>query len=361
MGELRHAVRRTARAGLALGIVAVVLGCAAPDIDPSGPIPATDRPSSPTVATGEPAPSPDATIPSAVAAAEGRLVWTVDARGSAGIWTTDLAGGDARTLLAGLGDGGGPIRDAILVGDIVLFIRDSPAGSVLWAVREGAVPLFLLDAVEAFAVVSDVEVVAVRSPDGRRRAMRLRLGTGAVEIVGDLAADDPGAVDLGPYGVAVSPDGRTVAAGRVGGPIETVGVISGPAGVDIGAPLVVTNDGTVAASEGRAGEAYLVRDGALVPLAPPDSDPIVGPGGSIVAWGSVADDGTLTSVEAEDVISGAMRSYPAAGRATKVRWFTRTGILLEATAFDPLRRSVAFLDLGSGRFGTFEAGAPAGP
>lgn len=352
---------RPAGAGLVLGIGLIVLACAAPDIDPSGAIPTAARSASPTAATETPGRSPDPTVPDGVAAADGRLVWTVDAAGSAGIWTTDLAGGDPRTMLPGIGDGGGPIRDAVLVGEIVVFVRDSPGGALLWAVREGAPPAYLLDAVEAVVVVSEVELVAVQSPAGLRRAVRIRLDSGAIETIGDLAADRAGAVDLGLYGVAVSPDGRTVAAGRVGGVVETVGAVAGRAGTGLGAPLVVTDEGVVIASTGRAGEAYRLRDGTLVELAPPDADPIVAPGGSVVAWGSVDADGTLRSVEVHDVIAGTGRSYPADGRATKVRWFTRTGLLLEATAFDPLRRSVAFLDLGSGRFGTFEAEAPSGP
>ena len=34
-------------------------------------------------------------------------------------------------------------------------------------------------------------------------------------------------------------------------------------------------------------------------------------------------------------------------------------VLLETTPFDPLHRTIGYLELGDGRFGTFEAAAPA--
>jgi hypothetical protein len=43
-----------------------------------------------------------------------------------------------------------------------------------------------------------------------------------------------------------------------------------------------------------------------------------------------------------------------------VREVTTTLVILEATAFDPLHRTVGVLDLRDGHFASFEAAAPAG-
>lgn len=357
MGELQDAVIRSPGRALALGIVTALAACVPTDPAPSPGATRTGGPLPTAATTGSGAP-PGSPPAGTVRPDEGRLVWTVDARGSAGIWTTDLAGNDRRTFVASVGDERGAIREAALAGASVVFVRDAPGGPQLWAVREGGPPARLLDGVVAWLVVGDAEIVAVHDAGPERRVVRIQLDRGQVVPIGALTPDDPTDVEVGPFGLAVSPDGRTVAAGRVGGAIEVVGGVTAVAGRDIGAPLVVADDGTVVATEGRAGEAYLVRDGELVDLAPPDSDPVVAPGTSIVAWGSVAADGSLLAVEVHDVLSGAARSHPASGPATNVRWISAGAVLLEATSFDPLRRSAALLDLATGRFGTFEAAAP---
>jgi hypothetical protein len=299
------------------------------------------------------------TPPAGVDPAEGRLVWTVDATGRPGIWTTDLAGGDARPILVGIEGPTTEIRDATLVGDQPVFIVDLPAGGELRTVV-GGLPRPLVDRVLGFFVDSTTSVIAIRDPEGGREVVRVPLDGGATELLLETASPDDPAVAAGPFGVAVSPDGRSVAAGWVGGPVTVVGLA--PATLhDVGAPLVVADDGRLVATTGRAGEAYLLRDGRLEELAPPDSDPLVASGSTVVVWGAAGDDGSLRSVEVRDVVSGAARSFPGAGRATNVREATRDHVLLEATAFDPLRRTVGYLDLDDGRFATFESVAPTPP
>jgi hypothetical protein len=72
----------------------------------------------------------------------------------------------------------------------------------------------------------------------------------------------------------------------------------------------------------------------------------------------VGADGELVAVEVHDLLGGSGRTYPAGGLATNVREITGDHILLEATAFDPLRRTIAYLDLADDRFTVFEADAP---
>ena len=123
---------------------------------------------------------------------------------------------------------------------------------------------------------------------------------------------------VGPFGFAISPDGRTVAAGWVGGPVEVIG--PKPATLrDIGAPLVVADDGRIVAVTGRVGDAYLLEGDKLVELAAPESDPVAVPGSGLVAWASIGDDGALDAVEVRDLLAGTSETYPAGGTATNVR------------------------------------------
>ena len=46
---------------------------------------------------------------------------------------------------------------------------------------------------------------------------------------------------------------------------------------------------------------------------------------------------------------------PRADVPTNVRQLSRSHVILEATAFDPLTRTVGVVDLADGRFATFEA------
>ncbi|HUP55247.1 MAG TPA: hypothetical protein VM408_07055, partial [Methylomirabilota bacterium] len=149
----------------------------------------------------------------------------------------------------------------------------------------------------------------------------------------------------------------TVAAGWVGGALEVIGPV--PASyTDKGAPLVVADDGRLVAVTGRAGEAYLVDGDRMIDLAPADSDPVALPGTGWVAWPSVGEDGRLVAVEVRDLLAGTAQTYPAAGVATNVRELTVNYVVLEATAFDPLRRTVTVVDRRDGRSTTFEATAP---
>ena len=348
MGELRQPVSRW---GLGLVLTGLLLACG-----PSVP--------TPTPASGDPSPagptdgSPSTTSGDPIDPAAARLVWTVDAAGGAGIWTTDLAGGDVRSFVSGADDSGGAIRDATAIGDVIVFIRDTPGGPVLWLARGDGPPTVLLDGVAEFVVGADDLVVAVRDEGPVRRLYRIDLRSGAAAGIGELPPT-PNSPEIGPFGTAVAPDGLSVAAGWVGGPVVVVG--PNPARYrDVGAPLVVDDDGLLVASTGRAGEAYRVEGDTLTELAPPDSDPAVAPGSGIVAWGALGEDGTLRSVELRDLLSGDSRSYPGSGRATNVRAVTGDHVILEATAFDPLSRTVAYLELATGRFAVFEAAAPPG-
>jgi hypothetical protein len=356
LGELLDAVTAPGRLGRgAAGIaalVALVGACGQTIFSPTPTFVPSDG-AAPTASSSAPASTTD---PVAVDPAEGRLVWTVDATGRPGIWTTDLGGGDVRPILVGIEGPIAGVRDAILVGDQVVHIVDLPAGGELRTVV-GGLPRPLLDRVLAFVIESTARVVAIRDLEAGPQIVRVPLDGGATDLLLEAASPADPAIAAGPFGVAVSPDGRSVAAGWVGGPVTIVG--PAPATLDdVGAPLVVDDDGRLVATTGRAGEAYLLRDGRLDELAPPDSDPIVAPGSTTVAWGAVGDDGALRSVEVRDVVSGEARTFPAAGRATNVREVTRDHVLLEATAFDPLRRTVGYLDLRDGRFATFESVAP---
>jgi hypothetical protein len=302
-------------------------------------------------------------VPSSGAAAVNpgvaRLVWLVDQAGGLGVWTTDLAGGDVRSYLAQLDEDGTSLRDARAVGDDVVLIREAPSAPTaeLWVVSRTAPMRLLLDAVDSFAVSGDREVLAVRDEGATRTIWRVPT-TGAAPAVAIAAVPlPPAAPELGPFGFAISPDGRTVAAGWVGGPAQVVG--PAPATFrDLGAPLVVDDDGRIVAVTGRAGEAYLVDGDGLTALAPPDSDPLAVPGSGVVAWTTIQD-GTLTAIEIRDLLAGTSASYPAGEVAMKVRELSPAYAILEANAFDPLSRTVGILDRHDGRFTSFEAPPPA--
>jgi hypothetical protein len=285
-----------------------------------------------------------------------RLVWLVDASGTLGVWTTDLAGGDARTYLAGLDEIGVALRDATLAGEDVVLIRDGPT-SDLWLLPGTGTPRVLLDRVGAYRVTGPHEMLALREAGTTRELWRVRLDGPPPERIGELPSGGVGGGELGAFSLAVSPDGRSVAAGWVGGPVAILGPHPAEL-VDVGAPLVVDDTGELVAVTGRAGEAYTLRDGALKELAPADADPLAAPRSGVVAWGVVDGRGDLEAVEVRDLLDRTDRTYPAAGAATNVREVTGDHVVLEATAFDPLRRTAAFLDLRDGSFAVFEAEAP---
>lgn len=284
-------------------------------------------------------------------------MWLVDAGGRAGLWTTDLAGGDPVTYLAGLDEGTTTIRDPLLVGEAVVFIADRPGGSELRVVLPGSPVALLLDRVVAVQPDGPDSVIAVRDEGSTRQIVRVRVGGAAPERLLEVPIPADAAAAGGPFGVAISPDGRTVAAGWVGATVTIDGPVPSTLD-DVGAPLVVGDDGVLAAVTGRAGEAWLVVAGQLTELAPADSDPLTLPGTGFVAWPALDPGDALTAVEVRDVLAGLSRRYPVGGSADGIREFTPDHILLEATAFDPLQRTVGYLDLDDGRFGTFEASAP---
>ncbi len=285
-----------------------------------------------------------------------RLVWLVDRAGRFGIWTTDLAGGDVRAYRSDLDEAANSLRDARLVGDDVVVIRDGPTAE-LWILSPTAPPRLLLDNVNSFVQSGAREVVAVRDVGTVRGIWRVPLDGAPAAALAELPVPDHGP-QVGPFGFAISPDGRTIAAGWVGGPVEVIGPT--PATLrDIGAPLVVADDGRIVAVTGRVGDAYLLDGDRLVELAAPESDPLAVPGSGLVAWASVGDDGRLASVDVRDVLEGTEASYPAEGTATNVVELRADHVILEATAFDPQTRTIGVVDRGSGRFETFEATAPA--
>ncbi len=362
LGRLRRGPRSPAltafAAGALLGVVTVFAAVACGPVVPSG----TAGPVATPAASGSGAITPPASgegpSPSAAAVDPrvGRLVWLVDRTGSLGVWTTDLAGGDARTYLAGLDEEGVTLRDAALAGDDIVLIRDGPT-SGLWLIPATGTPRILLDRVAEYRLIGTDEVVAARDIGKMREIWRVSLrGPAPVR----LGAIPPAAADgeqLGPFGVAVSPDGRTIAAGWVGGQVRVFG--PAPANlVDVGAPLVVDDDGAVVAVTGRAGEAYVRTGDVLEELAPADADPLALAGAGAVAWGVAGADGALERVEVHDLFGGTGRAYPAEGAATNIREFGADHVLLEATAFDPLHRTVAYLDLADGGFAVFDADAP---
>ncbi|MBA2300930.1 MAG: hypothetical protein H0W22_09200 [Chloroflexi bacterium] len=337
------------------------MGCAT--APPSQPVAAPSAQATPASAeaTGEP-PSGglESVSPSlpAIRPGEGRLVWLVSPPGGLGVWTTDLAGGEARAFITGLDEAGVALRDARLVGDDVVFIREGPATPTaeLWVVAYGAPPRLLLDAVETFVASGRAEVLAVRDEGSTRAIWRVPTGGAPPAMIAEVSLPDAGA-GLGPFGFAISPDGRTVAAGWVGGSVHVVG--PSPAEFrDVGAPLVVADDGRLVAVTGRAGEAYLLDGDRLVELAPPDSDPVAVPGTGTVAWPIVGEGGDLLAVNVRDVLAGTSHTYQAGGRASNVRDVTATHVILEATAFDPLTRTAGIVDRRDGRFASFEASSP---
>ncbi len=339
-------------------------GCA--PVTPTPPIPPTPPPASGAPSSGcRSSGAPDGVLPcgSAVASPSpaeiqpgvARLVWLVDNAGRFGVWTTDLVGGDVRTYLADLDEAGISLRDPRPVGDEVVVIRDA-ATAELWVLSQTAPPRLLLDNVNSFVQVGAREVVAIRDAGTVRAIWRVPLGGAAPAAISELAVPDHGP-QVGPFGFAISPDGRTVAAGWVGGPVEVIGPASATFR-DIGAPLVVADDGTIVAVTGRVGDAYLLEGDRLVELAGPESDPLAVSGSGVVAWASIAEDGGLTAVEIRDVLAGTSETYPADGIATNVQEVTADHIILEATAFDPATRTVGVVDRQSGAFETFEASAP---
>jgi hypothetical protein len=335
-------------------VVLIAAGCTPAPTAPvaSPPSPVNAGPSgSPTAAiSGSPAsPAADPAV--------GRLVWIENREGGFGLWTTDLAGGDVRTYLAGLDEADTTIREARLVGEDVAFIRDGPgAQSELWLVSPNAPPRLLIDEVDSFVVRDDEELLAVRDDRSRRSIWRVPTGPARPTPIADVALPREGA-ELGPFAFAISPDGRTVAAGWVGGPLQVIG--PAPASYqDMGAPLVVADNGRLVAVTGRAGEAYTVDGDRLVELAPVDSDPLVIPGTGWVAWSVLGEDGRLVGVEVRDLLARTSETYAAQGLATNVQSLTADHVILEATPFDPLTREVGVVDRRNGGFSTFRAPAP---
>ena len=274
------------------------------------------------------------------------------------MWTTDLAGGDRRAYLAGLDEEGIAIREPRLVGSDIALIRDRSGrgGGELWVVSQSRPGRLLMDGVGAFVTSGPAQILAIVDLRTTRTIWRVPLDGASPTSIARLQARDHGPA-VGPFGVAVSPDGRTVAAGWVGGPLEVVGPIPSSHN-DVGAPLVVDDDGRLLAVTGRAGEGYLVDGDRLDEFAPADSDPLVEPGTGTVAWPTVGEDGALVGVEVRDLITGTIETYRVGGLATNVTELTASHVILEATAFDPLRRTVTVIDRRDGRSTTFEAAAP---
>jgi len=243
------------------------------------------------------------------------------------------------------------------LGAEVVVIRDGPTAE-LWVLSQTDPPRLLLDDVVSFVPSGPGEVLAVRDVETLREIWRVPLDGGPAAGIAGLLVPDHGP-QLGPFGFAISPDGRTVAAGWVGGPVEVIGPASATHR-DIGAPLVVADDGRIVAVTGRVGDAYLLEGGRPVELAKPESDPLAVPGSGVVAWASLGEDGALVAVEVRDLLAGTSETYPAEGVATNVHELTTDHVVLEATAFDPMTRTVGVVDRRSGRFQAIEAAAPAG-
>jgi hypothetical protein len=361
VGELREVIARLAQrvGGLVFALATVSAACG--QSIPSPSIPSSSGGPAPTGGSVLPSdgatPAASPAPPGVVGASEGRLVWLVDSAGRAGLWTTDLVGGDARTYLAALDEGTTTIRDPIPLDDTIVFIADRPGGSELRAIAPGAVARLLLDRVVTIQPDGPDTIVAVRDDGTTRQVVRVHIDGAAPEQLLELPLPVDAVTGSGPFGVAVSPDRRTIAAGWVGGDVTVAG--PSPATLtDVGAPLVVGDDGGLAAVIGRAGDAYLVTAAGPVELAPPDSDPLTLPGTGFVAWPVLDPAGALVAIEVRDVLADARRTYPAGGEANGIREFRPDHILLEATAFDPLARTVGYLALEDGRFGSFEATAP---
>ncbi len=326
----------------------MVSGCGL--VAPTGPAHSGGSPTDPSA-------SPLAPVsPTAIDPGVGRLVWLVDRAGRFGIWTTDLAGADVRTYRVGLDEVGTALRDARLVGEDIVVIRDGPT-SELWLLSPTAPPRLLLDNVNSFVQSGARELVAVRDVGTIRAIWRVPLDGLRASVLAELPVPDHGP-QVGPFGFAISPDGRTVAAGWVGGPVDVIG--PNPSTLrDVGAPLVVGDDGRIVAVMGRVGDAYLLEGDRLVDLAAPESDPLAVPGSGLVAWVSIGDDGALDAVEVRDLLAGTSETYPAGGIATNVVALSADHVILEATAFDPQTRTIGVVDRRSGRFETFGASAPA--
>ena len=316
----------------------------------SGPAPAA----TPSLPTTEVSGAPE---PPAIDPAVGRLVWLADSAGGLGVWTTDLAGGDVRPYLLDIDTETIALRDALPVGRDVALIRDtSGAAGQLYVASLTDPPRLVLDSVETFVVDRDRELLAVRDDGAMRAIWRVPIDGSPPAVIAEIPVPDD-SPELGPFGFAVSPDGRTVAAGGVGGPLEVVGPAPGSFH-DLGAPLVVADDGRVVAVMGRSGEAYLVGGDRLTELAPPESDPLAVAGTGVLAWAVVDASGELSAVEVRDLLADTDDTYPASGPATNVVAVTPNHVILEATAFDPLTRTSAVIDRTDGRAATFLAAAP---
>ena len=207
--------RSASVAAASFALVAALAGGCAPVV-PTGPTASggsLGRPvRKPPRAPGHPPPSSPGV---------GRLVWLVDRAGRFGIWTTDLAGADVRTYRSDLDEVGTSLRDARLVGEDVVVIRDGPTAE-LWILSPTAPPRLLLDNVNSFVQSGARELVAVRDVGTVRAIWRVPLDGPAAAVIAELPVPDHGP-QVGPFGFAISPDGRTVAAGWVGGPVEVIG------------------------------------------------------------------------------------------------------------------------------------------
>ena len=358
MGELRDVIDgRSGRLAITMAIALATWACGPQPASPSaGSATPPPAPGGTATTASDPASTVDSSGP--VLASEGRLIWLVDAAGAAGLWTTDLTGGDAVVYLPPVRNDPTTPRDAILVGDAIVVIVDRPGASELTIVRPGTAPRVVLDRVSQVMPDTAESVIAVRDEDARQQVVRVPLGNGRPAVLWEAAFPRDASAASSPFGVALSPDRRTVAAGWVGGTVTIVGPTTSTID-DVGAPLVVGDGGRLAATFGRAGEAYRIDGDAVIDLAPPDSDPLALAGTGFVAWPVVDAGGTLTAIQLEDVLAGASRTFPVRGPASALREFRPDHVLLETTPFDPLHRTIGYLELGDGRFGTFEAAAPA--
>lgn len=285
-----------------------------------------------------------------------RLVWRASADDAEGLWTTALDGSDPKQYAAQESAAGIIFRDPRLIdGRIVaVAVARGLTASELVAVDDAGVERVLPDVWNTYLAFGDSEAVATVGREvNTEQVVRVRLAAGAQpQILGPLP---PLRSDMDQllmaFGFAVSPDGRSVSAGRDGGPIRVWGPVPGDF-ADLGAPVVVTNEGEPLDAR------HILADAGALPETIVDG-PVAEAGTSTVVW-IIRDPQVLavvTGVVVRDVLTGDQRRYPVRAPVMDILAITDRYVLFEEPRIGFIR-GIGYLDRQTGNFSLFEVPAP---
>jgi hypothetical protein len=212
----------------------------------------------------------------------------------------------------------------------------------------------LLDrAIPDFLALPSGDIVAAREADVGVEVWWLN-AAGDARLVGAVEATT---AETGPFGLAVSPDGRSIAAGWAGDSVRVFG--PAPAELrEIGSPVIVSDDGEVLIARGVAGDVLFWDNDTLSTLGFASSDPLARPGSTLVAWHAASSEPGIGSVELFDPVNDTRQSLSVPTR--RGMFVSEVGVryvLLEQPQADA-NRVVLLLDVDSKQFLEFRAAPP---